>query len=214
MLALLALALFQGFELAPPTPFDQAFALQIETGDPILDGHGPSKRVEYEAEYSGTLHLWTKADRDLDLFLRLEDTDGPLRVEDDNSGGGSTPYLRLDVEPGRRLVIRVALAHAGQEARDFSVEMHAVAAPETRATREAALAAREALTQIQALRAKPDLAAARALAGETIEELLGVDEARTSEAVASIAWKLANETHALSDLSLTRRAASWTWAHR
>lgn len=72
LLAAAALAFAQDAKPIPPTPYDRVFELEITADDPLLiEGRGPTVVVEYEVEFSGTLHVWTRSE--LDLFLQVDD---------------------------------------------------------------------------------------------------------------------------------------------
>ena len=59
---------------------------------------------EYEAEFEGVVHVWTQSDQD--LFIRVERIEnGQVLAEDDDSGGGTTPYAWVEVETGGALAI-------------------------------------------------------------------------------------------------------------
>jgi len=125
----------------PPTPFDRVLELEItEHDEPAIEGHGPTAVAEYEVEFDGVLHVWTSSK--LDLFLRVDDAaDARLLATDDNSGGGTTPYLSINVQNGDWLIILIAGAPESVGA----LKLHLVAAPGSDAVRAATTAAREAL---------------------------------------------------------------------
>jgi CHAT domain-containing protein/tetratricopeptide (TPR) repeat protein len=207
----LALAVGQRAEPAPGTPFDRVVPLEIRANDPILDGHGPSTRIRCETEFSGSLHIWTSAPRDVDLFLRVEGDGGQLVVEDDSSGGGNTPYAMIAVGPGQRFSIHVALP-ASRTAAAF--ELHTIAAPETQDTRDAGLTAMSAVAEIKRLREARDFDAAQALARSSLEGLVGTGGATTSQVIAMAARELGREAYELSAVDLAVQAWSVTLAHR
>ena len=132
MLALLLSLAAQ--DLDPPTPYDRVIEMEITAEDSVLiEGKGPTKVVEHEIEFEGTLHVW--ASSELDLSLRVDDANEWETLDaDDDSGGGTTPYLALEVNEGTRLLVLVA---AGSGA-SGSLTLHLMAAPETEATRTAA----------------------------------------------------------------------------
>ncbi len=203
-LALLIFAASQHAETLPPSPYDEVYVLELTVDDPALvEGRGPTVMVELEIEFSGTLHLWTRSE--LDLFLRVEDTsDGRLLAEDDDSGGGNVPYVRREVEEGARLV--VLIASTGPEALG-PLELHVVAAPETKATREAALRATDGLAEVQRLQQEGNPDAARSLIAELLSELLSTSGSRESEAIAGACWELGFLGREAGDLASSR--APW-----
>jgi len=146
LVALLALTpslLAQESEPVPPTPYDRVIELEItEHDEPAIEGHGPTVFAEYEVEFEGILHIWTTSE--LDLFLRVDDASEarPL-ASDGNSGGGTTPFVSLDVERGDWLVVLVA----GEPGATGPLALHLVATPETEAGRLAETAALDALRE-------------------------------------------------------------------
>lgn len=207
----LLLMVGQRAEPAPGAPWDRVVPLEIQANDPSLDGHGPSTHISCEAGFSGTLHIWTSAPHDVDLFLRVEGDSGQLVVADDNSGGGNTPYAMLALETGQRFQIHVALAGPGAPC---AFELHTIAAPETPVTRAAAHAAASARAEIQRLRSQREFGAALSLTEATLAELLDADGAATSQVIAMAARDLGREAFELSAGALASRAWSVTLAHR
>ncbi|MFT5051402.1 MAG: tetratricopeptide (TPR) repeat protein [Chlamydiales bacterium] len=108
---------------------DRVLELEIRATDPTIEGHGPSIVEQYEVGFSGTLHIWTRSDQD--LFLRANDLQaGSLLGEDEDSGGGTTPYLMLDVQEGSTLAVTVA-GKAGASGAPFELCFAAVPALES-----------------------------------------------------------------------------------
>jgi len=166
---LAALALAQDPEPVPPTPHDRVIELEITAGDePAIEGHGPTVIAEYEVEFDGTLHVWTTSE--LDLFLRVDDASEarPL-ASDDNSGGGTTPHLQLDVEEGDWLVVLVA----GDAGVTGSLTLHMIAIPETKAGRLAKSAAQDALREIRRLVNDGRRAEAREIMAQVLPDVMG-----------------------------------------
>jgi len=140
-LACLALVFAQETESIPPSAYNRVVELEI-TGseEPAIEGHGPTAFAEYEVEFDGTLHIWTKSE--LDLFLRVDDaTEARPLASDDNSGGGTTPYLQLEVGKGDWLVVLVA----GDLGATGPLSLHLIATPASEAGRLAEIAAQDAL---------------------------------------------------------------------
>jgi len=137
-LAWLALVCAQEAQPIPPTPFDRVVELEItEHDEPAIDGHGPTAFAEYEVQFEGTLHVW--ATSELDLFLRIDDgIEARPLVSDDDSGGGTTPYIALDVEPGDWLVVLVA----GAPDDTGPLTLHLIATPDSEAGASAETAAK------------------------------------------------------------------------
>ncbi|MFT5049214.1 MAG: hypothetical protein ACI8QZ_000604 [Chlamydiales bacterium] len=178
--ALLAtLALAQDLEPVPPSPYDQVIELEITAEDePAIEGHGPTVFAEYEVDFDGTLHVWTTSE--LDLFLQVDDAaEARTLASDDNSGGGTTPYVSLDVKRGAYLAILVA----GDPESTGSLSLHLAAAPETEATRAAAAAGRDAIGEARRLLREGDQTSARDLVESVLAEIVDTAEAATSEAI-------------------------------
>ncbi len=186
-----------------PSPFDEVHALELTADDPpLIEGRGPTAIVELEIGFSGTLHLWTRSE--LDLFLRVEDTDdGSLLAEDDDSGGTSVPYVRLAVEKGAHLAVLIASASAGALG---PLELHVVAAPETEATLEAARATTEGLAEVERLRREGDPDGARSRIEQLLTELLSTPGGERSDAVARACSRLGSLAEELYDLDTARTA--------
>jgi len=165
LLASLPFLLAQDSEPIPPTPFDRVIELEITAADePAIEGHGPTGFAEYEVQFDGTLHIW--ATSELDLFLQIDDAaEARTLASDDNSGGGTTPYVSLDVERGDWLVVFVA----GDPSATGLLALHLIASPETEAGRVAEAAAQQALRESarlvrQGLQAQASEVMARSLA--------------------------------------------------
>jgi CHAT domain-containing protein/tetratricopeptide (TPR) repeat protein len=207
-LLLLACALAPQSEKKSPAADDslaRKIAVALRDEDPVLSGHGPSRTIEHTVESAGTLYLWTSA-KELDGFLRIADSSGKTIAEDDNSGGGTTPFVALNVEAGQKLVVTVASAipkHEGE------CELHIVASPDTDATLKSAAAAARALEKIRELRAEKKFAEARALLTSAIHDALAVDGSRTSARTEHAVAALGAEAKELSELRAGREA----WSH-
>ena len=146
LFATLSLLLAQDSEPIPASPHDRIIELEItEHHEVALEGRGPTAVAEYEVQFDGTLHIWTRSE--LDLFLRVDDASEarPL-ASDDNSGGGTTPYVALEVETGDWLVVLIA----GEPGAKGPLTLHLTTAVETEAGRAAAKLARD--TRVAATR--------------------------------------------------------------
>jgi CHAT domain-containing protein len=165
MLAALVLALPQNFDLepAPPTPYDRVVELELNADDePLIAGRGPTVVAEYQVDFEGTLHVWTRSE--MDLFLQVQDANEWRTLgEDDDSGGGTTPYLRVKVREGDYLLVLVApkLDASGP------LSLHLMATPESEITRAAATKGEAALLEAGRLVREGNRAAARELLNET-----------------------------------------------
>jgi len=169
LLATLSLVCAQDSEPASATLFNRVVELAMTAADePAIDGHGPTAFAEYEVEFDGTLHIWTTSE--LDLFLRVDDaTAGRPLASDDNSGGGTTPYLALEVEAGDWLVALVA----GAPGVTGSCSLNLIGVPETDAGQAAERAAINALRKSAGLVENGERAAARELTADRLPVILG-----------------------------------------
>jgi len=199
LLALIPLLVAQKSEPVSTTPFDRVLELEIHADDePAIEGRGPTAVAEYEVEFKGTLHVWTTSE--LDLFLQVDDAaEARILASDDNSGGGTTPYLALDVEPGDWLVILVA----GDPGSTGPLTLHLIAAPETEAGRAAEKAARDALRDAAPLVNEGQQAAARDLMARALPRVL--DAGGSNHADLRLARSnLASSMEAMGDLAGAR----------
>jgi len=167
-LACLILVFAQEAESIATSPFDRVIELEItERDEPAIEGRGPTAFAEYDVQFGGKLHVW--ATSELDLILRLDDAaEARTLASDDNSGGGTTPYLSLDVEPGDWLVVLVA----GDPGATGPLTLHLIATPESEAGRLAETAARNALRESRRLVSDGKRAAAREVMAEAMPEVV------------------------------------------
>jgi len=199
LLTTLPFLLAQNSEPIPPTPFDRVIELEITAADePAIEGHGPTGFAEYEVEFDGTLHVWTTSE--LDLFLQVDDAAGALTLaSDDNSGGGTTPYVSLDVELGDWLVVLVA----GDPGVTGPLALHLIATPASEAGRLAEIAAQEALRESARLVSegrRADALEAMAKALPKVMDTAGLDHPD----LLSARGNLAGSMYAMGDLAGAR----------
>ena len=195
----------------PPTPYDRVFEFELTEDDPeLIDSGGLTVVVEYDVEFSGTLHLWTRSE--LDLYLRVEDVmDSSILAEDDNSGGGGTPYAELRVEEGDYLAILIAGAMGGELG---PLELHAVASPETEATLEVATTVQERAAEIRGLQESGDTDSARETMRALVEAIRATPGVEHSHRVSSILTGLGFLAEELGDLESTHGVRSLLRAAR
>jgi hypothetical protein len=166
LVATLALLLAQDDEANPSTSGDRIVDLVISADDELLiEGHGPTVVSEYEVEFDGTLHVWTTSE--LDLFLQVADAEARVLASDDNSGGGTTPYLGLEVKQGDGLTILVA----GAPDATGSLTLHLIAAPATETGRAAVRVANAAVRDAARLAKEGQRAEARELMAKALSEV-------------------------------------------
>jgi len=207
--ALLAvLALHQDLDPVPPTPYDRVVELEITADDePAIEGHGGTVFAEYEVQFDGTLHVWAMSE--LDLFLQVDDAAEARRLaSDDNSGGGTTPYLSLNVERGAWLAILVS----GVPGSTGSLSLHLAAAPETEATLAAATAAHGALQEARRLARRGQQRAASELLGAVLAEIEDTAGAASSQALADARASIAVPMSQMGDLAGGRRLMEFVLA--
>jgi hypothetical protein len=70
--------------------------IELDKNSPVLEGIGLSREVTYECHFEGTLFLSVMADPGVDPYLRVEDQEGKIIAQDDDSGGGSTRSWSLE----------------------------------------------------------------------------------------------------------------------
>jgi len=194
LLATLSLLLAQDSEPIPASPHDRVIELEITEHDEIaIDGRGPTAFAEYEAQFDGTLHIWTRSE--LDLFLQVDDaSEGHPLASDDNSGGGTTPYIALEVKRGDWLVVLIA----GDPGAFGSLTLHLLAAVETQAGRAAAKLARDLRRSATRLASEGQRAAARDLMAKALPETMDTGSLGHPDLLR--AWAgLANSMEAMGD---------------
>ncbi|MEQ8768658.1 MAG: CHAT domain-containing tetratricopeptide repeat protein [Planctomycetota bacterium] len=192
---------------------DDVVALQHATelemtlgpGDPVLEGVGPSKTFHYQCtSEDSVLFLWARSES-IDLVLRIETETGE-RLEDDDSGGLSSPFLRAERPEGRQLIIRVA---AKKVTEDSPITVQCFEAPETETTRTVAQQAAEAIQDVQRIQASGDLEGARALVSETLDQITAMEGFEDSAAISQVFFDLGVAAYQLNDIPVTARA----WRH-
>jgi len=212
MLALL-LSLFPVQDQQPPCHpgLDRVLEFSIPSDAPRLDGRGPAAWTDYRSEFFGSLHMW--AESDADLALLVQGAGGETLAEDDDSGGGTTPYRRLTVHVGD--VLRIAVARADvEDAHATEAALHLVAAPEADAALAAAKEAKGELDAVEQLTAEGRRGAARHRLRAAIDALLEAEGAAESEAVAGMLWKTGLAAWRLQAIPSARRSWGHLWTHR
>ena len=172
----------------PASPFDQVVELELSAEDPaLIDGQGPTAVVEYEVQFEGTLHVWT-SQSEIDLYLQVDDASAMRTlVADGDSGGGTTPYVELELAPGTQLAILVA----GTVGSSGPLALHFAAAPENATTLAAAAKGREALAIGRSLASEGDQAAARDVVTGAIRKLVAAASTSHSGVLAGLIADLA-----------------------
>lgn len=189
--------------------FPGMLEFELSPDDPKLDGHGPSHTIEWTAAFLGDLSLWVEA-QGLDPFLRVEAKDGRTLVEDDDSGGGVTPWALIAVEPGTRLTIRVAAQlPSGPEV----VALVARTAPSTPETLAACARAEERCDQIGVLVEQGRRLEATASAEALVEELNSVPHGSKCRRINDALWEVGQVARRALTLSAASRAYARVYAH-
>jgi len=199
LLTTLPFLLAQESEPIPPTPFDRVIELEITAADePATEGHGPTAFAEYEVQFDGTLHVW--ATSELDLILQVDDAaEARTLASDDNSGGGTTPYVSLDVERGDWLVVLVA----GDPGATGPLALHLIATPDSEAGRLAEIAAQDALRESARFVNEGRQAEAREVMAKALPKVMdsvGLDHL----GLLGARWDLAVSMEAMGDLAGAR----------
>jgi tetratricopeptide (TPR) repeat protein len=211
LLAAVLLAPPQGLDLepAPPTPYDRVVELEITADDePLIEGKGPTAIVEYQVAFNGWLHVWTQSE--LDLFLQVDDMEAfRTLASDDDSGGGTTPYVRIHVHGGHRLAVLVA----GDPGVMGSSTLRIHATPETEETVAAAERALEDLERARELLGQGNRTSSRSLVNATVAALTNLSGAADSYLVVGALSALGPFAHdELGDFESSRYA--WQMALR
>ena len=199
LLATLPLLLTQDSRSIPPSPYDRVIELEItEHDEPAIEGRGGTAFAEYEVQFDGTLHIWTTSE--LDLFLQVDDAaEARPLASDDNSGGGSTPYIALDVTGGDWLVILIA----GSPGVTGSLTLHLIAAAETEAGRAALMLARDTLGSATRLESDGQRTAGRDLMAKALSGVMDTEGLGHPDLLAARA-NLAVSMYAMGDLAGAR----------
>jgi tetratricopeptide (TPR) repeat protein len=186
-------------EPPPSTPFDRVVPLELTADEPAF--------AEYAVEFDGALHVFARSD--LDLSLQVDDARAARTLaSDQNSGGGTTPYVRCDARAGDQLAL---LVDAGPEGAGPAT-LHLIAAPETEATRAAGDMGREALAEAMRLARGGDGVGARELLRAVGAELAATDGAADSDVVADVLFELGRVAYQLGELEACH--AAWRHAAR
>ncbi len=200
--------------LPPILQPDIPIALALAPSDPSLPGKGPSKALLCEITPSGplTTAFFFAESSSLDLFLRVEDAQtGKLLAEDDNSGGGKTPFLQIELREPRRLRVIVASTlpdQAGVAIANLRL------AHETKETLSAPEIAKSALADADSRSASGDHDGARKFVRDAVQHLLDIDGATTSHKLPDALWSLGLRAHGLGEFHTAQDAQAATLASR
>ncbi len=163
---------------------------------------GPSTVVEHLVARSGALHVWAESS-ELDPWLVVRHASGSERARDLGSGGGSTPYLRLDVQEGQELEIIVG---SEQPARGGAARLHVVPAWESDQSLAAAEQIESDLGEVSRLQGEGQVSEARSFLLEIVAAAEALGERPASGKLAAAWESLALAADALNDPDLAARA--------
>lgn len=191
-----------------------ACALQLAAAAPAQDELGGARELsvglegasfEHRAPREGMLHVWaSSAEADPRLWIERA---GGERLEDEDSGGGTTAYLRLEVRAGEEL--RIGVAVPGAETSGVHVGWSA--APEDETTRSAAERAEGALLEIEGL---SDPAEQRRRISVLLVELEGVPNGDRNERILAVRWRAGGLAYTAGDPRAAERAFARVHAQR
>ena len=161
--------------------------VEITASDVEFESRGPCTSLAHVVGGAGQLFVWAESEG-LDPYLHVESADGKVRISDDDSGGGTTAWVRAVVEAGAELEIVIAGPDPSKLADPRlgtarprplgKVRVHLREMPSTEASRAARVELEQALAdagaavergELLAARARVEPAIARALAAEGVE---------------------------------------------
>ncbi|MEW6746900.1 MAG: CHAT domain-containing tetratricopeptide repeat protein [Planctomycetota bacterium] len=175
--------------------------IELSASDEPLEGRGPSREFYYAVKHGSVLYL-SAASQEIDPFLRVESVGGQLLAEDDNSGGGRTAFIRLQVSPGEELWIHVA-SRAG-EAGSVRIKLYEAFTLPEKFEGEIAAARRLLGRAEESWRARKH-DEGRALLQDAVECLLAVPHAGEVEEVIDALWNASFVVSCLHHLSVEQQ---------
>jgi CHAT domain-containing protein/tetratricopeptide (TPR) repeat protein len=161
----------------------------------VLEAGGEVSSIEITTDFEGMLHVWAQSE-ELDPTLSLLSERGET-VEDDNTGGGTTAYTLVSVQPGQRWTASVVPGDVG---RSGVAEVHWVASPETAETRAAVSRALQLKGAAVTARSEGELDGARELVREVLEGFRNAEGSELSNAVAETALDVGYLAYDLGDV--------------
>ncbi|MEW6744051.1 MAG: CHAT domain-containing tetratricopeptide repeat protein [Planctomycetota bacterium] len=185
--------------------------IELSADSPVLKGVGLSREIDYEAPFEGMLFLSVMAGEAIAPLLRVQELDGEVLAQDQNSRANPYACLGLEVAPGQSLVIRVAVK--GEDA--TTVHLKLFEAPETEETRAAAEAGRQELREVQRLMRASQREAAQQRLANAVDAQLAVPGADLSFAIVEVLWKMGVQAALeLDQIAVAQRAWDAACAHR
>ena len=179
----------------------------LEPVDPPLTERGPSATFYYALDWHDSVVFVYAESDEVDLVLEVEHLDDrgeELIQRDDDSGGGTTAYLRIEVRDGVEMAVRVT-AKTGAKSTCHG-RLHLFEAKETEDIHAAVEATEAALVKARAHVGAGDFDAARSAVRQALDQLLDCDGAASSAEVESSAFGLAPLAYGLGDIETALRA--------
>ncbi len=183
----------------------ESTTIRLSTDDPPLEGHGPARRLAFVVPTDGAIYVHAASEQ-LDPWLRIEDAAGSRLAEDDNSGGGTTAYLKRAVAAGEMLSIVVAGA-SPTGIGEVTVRLTAI----RRLPAEHAAALQEAKNSVRSANAsvkQVDYEQGRTYAEAAVTKLLAIRSPVEHEEVASLLLNAAASAYNAQDA----RGAEQAWS--
>ncbi len=198
----------------------QSFA--IGRNHAVLEGIGPSRTFRYELEgEDSTLFVWAASEQaNLVLHAQLEGEAKPSEaaallagkkrspgnIADDDSGGGTTPFLRLERKGGGKLEFSIAVKALDAPVTETPITVHCFEAKETDATRSAAAESERAIEESRILARAGESQQSRDKLAKCLSAILSVEDLARSEVLHQAAWKLGLASYRGEDLKTCRKA--------
>jgi len=184
----------------------ESVRIQLTEGDRAEGAEFPSHELDIAVDFEGFVSIWSSSS-ELDPYLRI-DVPGGQQARDEDSGGGTTAWCLIEVEPGFELRVRV-----GDELdRTGVLSVHTATTRESPATREAALEARRRVAVASHVRSQGGVQAARDFVARSIDEMLELPGGEDSFYLARALWTLAEAAHEFGDARSLRAAVERTLA--
>lgn len=166
--------------------------------------------LPYEPTFVGGVHMWLESEQS-DPFLRVEDDEGVLITEDDDSGGGKTAFVRFDVDGRSKYRVFTTIAKGAQPS-DATLAIRI--APETDATRAAAEALLAASVEAKKLAQNGEYEFARATLVDALDQTLAVEGAARSRDVNRAVGQIGFDLYSLGAIPAAQKAFRFSLAFR
>jgi len=153
------------------SPHESIREVELGPDDPRLEGHGPSRSFEHVASQRCVLHV-SAFSSDLDPRLEVFADAQGRDLSDENAGGGTAAYLRLDLDEEDAVLITVAAT--GAEERGI-LHLKIAEVPRLTPEEQAELDAVDELTrEVHRRRTEGDSDGARERMREAVDRLLAI----------------------------------------